>query len=62
MTDKLPPARRMTSWAARGLCEEIARLRDDIHEQGKQLLNIELLLQATYVELHNSNRACLPRD
>jgi hypothetical protein len=56
----LPPARRMTSWAARGLCEEIAKLREDIHEQGLRLRNIDLLMQAIYVELHASNRAQLP--
>ena len=41
----LPPARRMTSWAARSLTEEIAQLREDIHAQGMQLRNIYLLMQ-----------------
>ena len=58
----LPPARRMTSWAARSLLEEIAALRDDIHEQGIELRNMNLLVQAIYCDLHASNQARLPQE
>jgi len=58
----LPPARRMTSWAARGLQEEIAALREDIHRQGVQLRNIDLIVQAIYCELYASNRAQQPQE
>jgi len=50
----------MNSWAARGLCEEIGLLRDDIAEQGVKLRNIELLVTALYADLHASNRAQMP--
>jgi|KBSMisStaDraftv2_1062788.scaffolds.fasta_scaffold382537_3 hypothetical protein len=58
----LPPARRMTSHAARGLCEEIGQLRDDIAEQGRLLRCIDLMVQAIYVELHASNQARQPQE
>jgi len=58
----LPPARRMTSWAARGLTEEIAQLREDIAEQRLMLRNIDLIVQAIYCELYASNRAQQPQE
>lgn len=58
----LPPARRMTSWAARSLMEEIAALRDDIHRQGMQLRNLDLMVQAIYCDLHASNHTRLPQE
>jgi hypothetical protein len=52
----------MTSHAARGLCEEIGQLRDDIAEQGRLLRCIDLMVQAIYVELHASNQARQPQE
>jgi hypothetical protein len=56
----LPPARRMSTLAARGLTEEIAELREEIAEQSVKLRNIELLITAVYIGLHGSNRAQMP--
>jgi len=56
----LPPARRMSALAARGLTEEIAELREEIAEQTIKLRNIELLVTALYAGLYASNRAQLP--
>lgn len=58
----LPPARRMTSWAARSLTEEIAQLRDDLAVQGAMLRNVELIVQAIYCELYASNQARQPQE
>ena len=57
----LPPA-RMTSWAARSLIEEIAALREDIHAQGVQLRNLDLMMQAIYCDLHFRNQARKPQE
>jgi hypothetical protein len=42
--------------AARTLIEEISLLRDEIHEQGILLQNIDIAMAAIYRELHQGFR------
>jgi hypothetical protein len=46
--------------AARSLLAEIALLREDIHQQGVLLRNINLMLGALYCDMHADTRARLP--
>ena len=46
--------------AARSLIEEIAQLREDIHQQGMLLQSIDLAMTAMYRELHASNEQLQP--
>ncbi len=55
------PVPRMNSWAARGLTEEIAQLREDVHHYGEMLKRCEVILTAVYADLYRSNRAQLPQ-
>lgn len=57
MTDN-KPALRMTTLAGRSLTEEIAALRNDIHQQAIALNNIDLMLVMLFQQLRNSNLMC----
>jgi hypothetical protein len=52
---------RIPTLAARSLQEEIAELREDIRLLGLALQHANILINAIYCDLHNSNEMRLPQ-